>query len=394
MKWPAHRTENRPWVSRTRQGSKNDRLLDQVEVSVPPMISQLPYDTSGAVASEHDSALIAVSTLEAGFGRHLAPLSDFLLRSESVASSKIEYVDAGWRAFAKAVAGGKASTEARSQLAALHALRSLVDAVRDRDLEVEALLTAHRLLMSPDFYSSRDSGAFRVVQNWIGGSDYTPLHAQYVPPPPDLVPALMDDLLAFAGRTELPIVAQAAIAHAQFESIHPFTDGNGRIGRALISAVLRRRGLTDQVTVPIASVMLADTQKYFRHLDAYRAGDVDSLVSYVSNAATRSCSAAETAAHALSELPARWRLLANPRANSADANLVDALLDSPIINADAAQAITGTTEASTYRALARLTDAGVLEIVSDSKRNRIWAAVDVMAELDALTNSIGRRSLE
>ena len=92
------------------------------------------------------------------------------------------------------------------------------------------------------------------MQNWIGGSDYTPIDALYVPPPPDLVPDLMDDLLVFANRTDLPILAQAAIAHAQFESIHPFTDGNGRIGRALISAILRRRGLTRRITVPLASV--------------------------------------------------------------------------------------------------------------------------------------------
>jgi Fic family protein len=91
----------------------------------------------------------------------------------------------------------------------------------------------------------------------------------------------MDDLLAFVGRTDLPILAQAAIAHAQFESIHPFTDGNGRIGRALISAVLRRRGLTQRVTVPLASAMLADTGRYFTQLNGYRDGRADEFVEYV-----------------------------------------------------------------------------------------------------------------
>ncbi|CCQ15682.1 putative uncharacterized protein [Rhodococcus sp. AW25M09] len=130
-------------------------------------------------------------------------------------------------------------------------------------MSLDTFRDAHQFLMAPDFYTAKDIGALCDVQNWIGGSDYTTSNALYVPPPPDLVPELMDDLLVFANRTDMPIIAQAAIAHAQFESIHPFTDGNGRVGRALISAILRRRGLTRRITVPLALAMLADTTRYF-----------------------------------------------------------------------------------------------------------------------------------
>jgi Fic family protein len=229
------------------------------------------------------------------------------------------------------------------------------------------------------------------VQNWIGGSDYTPIDALFVPPPPELVAELMDDLLAFAGRTDLPILAQAAIAHAQFESIHPFTDGNGRIGRALISAVLRRRGLTQRVTVPLASAMLADTGRYFTQLNSYREGRADEFVEYVAIATIHSCESAQESAHALADLPEHWRATTKPRANSADESILAALLDTPIFNADTAQKITGTTEASVYRALGRLTEVGILEVLSENKRNRIWAASDVLAELDALGAAIGKR---
>lgn len=103
------------------------------------------------------------------------------------------------------------------------------------------------------------------------------------------------------------------------------------------------------------------------------------------------CSAAEQSAARLSELPDRWRSVARPRANSADEKLVDRLLDAPILNAAAAFEITGTSEPSTYKALDRLTEVGVLELVSASRRNRIWAARDVLLELDALSAAIGRR---
>lgn len=205
---------------------------------------------------------------------------------------------------------------------------------------------------------------------------------------------MIADLLVFVNRDDLPILAQAAIAHAQFESIHPFTDGNGRIGRALISAVLRRRGLTRRVTVPLASVMLADTGRYFMHLNRFRNGNVDAFVEYLAIGAIHASEAAQDSALALADLPSRWRDIARPRTNSADETLLAALLETPILNADTAQHIAGTTEASTYRALGRLTDAGILELLSDSKRNRIWAATDVLAELDALSAAIGRRTIE
>ncbi|QCB52006.1 Fic family protein [Rhodococcus sp. PAMC28707] len=392
MTWPTHRYETQAWNPQQRQGSKADRMLESIEVSIPPPIGDLNYSSSGSIAQSQEAAVIAVARLEAGFGDHLAPLADFLLRSESVASSKIERVDAGWRAFGRASVGGKASTDALSQLAAVKALIAMVDATGRGPMTLATLLDAHRLLMAPDFYAARDSGHLRDVQNWIGGSDYTPINALFVPPPPEQVPALMDDLMVFVNRTDVPIIAQAAIAHAQFESIHPFTDGNGRIGRALISAVLRRRGLTRRITVPLASVMLADTSRYFDRLTEYRAGRADEFVEYLASAAVHASEAAEESARALSELPARWKQLAAPRVNSADEAIIFRLLDTPILNADMAQQITGTTDASTYRALGRLTDAGVLELISTSKRNQIWAATDVLAELDALSNAIGRRT--
>jgi hypothetical protein len=141
--------------------------------------------------------------------------------------------------------GLKASADARSMVAAADAVQDMVDdAGHTGAIRMEAMLAAHRTLMKDDPLDGQHAGKFRDVQNWIGGSDYSPRGAIHVPPPPELVPELMEDLFVFCNRTDVPIMAQAAIAHAQFESIHPFTDGNGRIGRALIGAFSRRRKLT------------------------------------------------------------------------------------------------------------------------------------------------------
>lgn len=117
----------------------------------------------------------------------------------------------------------------------------------------------------------RTSRRFRDVAVWIGGT--TPHTASHVGPQPERVPALVDDRMRFARRTDLPVIPHMALAHAQFETIHPFPDGNGRAGRALVHAMLRSSGTTRQVTVPVSAGLLADPEGYFDALDEYRAGN-------------------------------------------------------------------------------------------------------------------------
>ncbi len=126
------------------------------------MIAGLRYEPEGPVARACEAATIAVATLDAGRGRHLAPLADFLLRSESVASSKIEQIDAGWRAFGRALAGSKSTPEGRSQLAAVKALISMVDAAGLGPITADGVLTAHRLLMAPDYSAAREAAPFET----------------------------------------------------------------------------------------------------------------------------------------------------------------------------------------------------------------------------------------
>src|SRR5207245_8528134 len=141
-------------------------------------------------------------------------------------------------------------------------------------------------------------------------------------------PGLMDYHLRFANRSDQTAITQAAIVHAQFESIHPYTDGNGRIGRALINAVIRRRRLTSRIVVPVASAMLADVDQYFAGLRAYQAGDVDELVRSLAEAAVLAASEATTSAQELEQLPSIWRERIKARRGSTTDRLLDRLLES------------------------------------------------------------------
>jgi Fic family protein len=203
------------------------------------------------------------------------------------------------------------------------------------------------------------------------------------PPHHELVPALMDDLLVFADRTDLPRLAQTAIAHAQFETIHPFPDGNGRVGRALVQAMLRGGELTRSVTVPVSAGLLSNTSRYFDALGAYRTGDVRPIVRSIAEASFAAVGNGRRLVSDLEEVRRRWEQSINARSDSAVHRLVDVLLRQPIIDSATAATALGVTTVNAQVAIDRLVVAGVLEQISAGKRNRIWEARDVVESLDA-----------
>jgi Fic family protein len=198
----------------------------------------------------------------------------------------------------------------------------------------------------------------------------------------------MADLIEFANRDDISAVAQSAIVHAQFETIHPFTDGNGRIGRALINAVLRRRGLTSQTVTPLASAMVADRQGYFDLVNSYRLGELTPFVSSVARSAQIASTAARVSAGELEALPAMWATQTTARAGSSAQAVLRILLDRPVLSAVDAMRMTGGSESSVYSAMDRLEADGIIHEVTNRKRDKVWAATAVLEEMTALTERI------
>jgi Fic family protein len=201
----------------------------------------------------------------------------------------------------------------------------------------------------------------------------------------------MNDLLVFANRDDLPVLAQAAVAHAQFESLHPFTDGNGRIGRALINAILRRRRVTSRVVVPMASALVAHRDRYFDLLGSYRAGDLHPLISSFTTASRIAAAESRTTARRLADIPNEWAEMTGPvRAGSAVAKLLSLLPPRPVLRADDACATIKASVSSVYTAIGRLHQAGILRPLTDRTRNQIWGAGLILDELDDLGARIAR----
>jgi Fic family protein len=390
IRWPAHDVEILPWQQQVRGGTREDRMTRSVNATVPPFIAELDYAPSLDEMIASERALLAVAQADTDAEGHSAALSRFMVRSESAASSKIERINATARDYAKAIAGNKSNSSATSMVAASRALHELITTVGEAGrFERGSLTSAHRALMADDPLEAEYAGRLRDMQNWIGGSDHSPRGALHVPPAPERVEALMDDLIRYLNRDDVPALVQATIGHAQFESIHGFTDGNGRIGRALVSAVLRRRGVTKNAVVPLASGLLARRYDYFAALGSYRLGDPAPLILLFAESARVAATASRDTIARLKAMPDEWRAELKPRAGSVAEILIDAFHDHPVMSVrevDAAARRTSTSQA--YRVIDALVEAGFLEEITGRKKDRVWAASDVLAELDDLDRRI------
>ena len=189
------------------------------------------------------------------------------------------------------------------------------------------------------------------------------------------------------------MLVHIAIAHAQFETIHPFPDGNGRTGRALVQAMLRHKGLTRHVTVPVSAGLLVDTDRYFDGLTAFRDGDAAPIVERISEASVLAVVNGRQLVAELRAVRADWDDRISARRNSAVWRMVDLLMRRPVVNSAVLSAQLGILVGNVPRYLEPLIDAGVVTEFTDRARNRAWRAPEVLAALDAFADRAGRRGV-
>jgi len=285
----------------------------------------------------------------------------------------------------------------------IDAMLFAIESVGEGDvLSVDLLLEIHRRLLLGTRLETH-GGQPRGEQNWVGGSSFNPCSAEYVPPPPEAVPSLVSDLCDFCNDDSLPAIAQAAIAHAQFETIHPFLDGNGRVGRALIHLVLRRRSVVSRVLPPVSLVLATWAQEYVDALTGtrYRGAassrlareGLDRWVGLFATATKRAVADADAFEERIQLLELTWRKrLGRVRADSAADLLIRRLPGVPILTVQSAAELIGRSAQATNQAIARLAEANVLSQTTVGKRNRAFEAPEVIRTFTALERQLASPS--
>lgn len=334
--------------------------------------------------------------------RGLEGSARFLLRSEAIASSRIEGLQVSPQqvglaevAEEESLTAETVNRTARKVAANISALQEATSQVARRDrIGIPAIEQIQVVLLhdEPQLHGVRD------VQNWIGGSDYHPLAAEFVPPAPQLVPALLSDLVAYMnGAIHAPLI-QAGLVHAQFETIHPFRDGNGRVGRALIHTVLVRRGLTPRAVLPVSPVLLTRSQEYVQGLMDYRytgsssGSPAQQAVSHwlrvFLQAVAISVTEAQAFAASLDELRERWEqdvaeqrraneLRETPRADSAISRILDSLQEHPVLTTQSVIRLFDVSRPAAAKALDQLAAARVLQKRRLHRGTSCYLAMDV-----------------
>ena len=369
-------------------GSRRERMLARgpYRAAVTPEIANLtsieiPSDVTTLTAE----ATGEIARFDQEIGSEFANFTAILLRSESASSSQIEHLTAGAKAVALAEIGDTSKRNASMIAANTSAMNSAL-ALADR-LDEDSIVAMHTALLEashPEW-----TGHWRKEQVRIGGAS---VHtARFVPPHQDRVPAAMIDLVRFIHRTDLPTFEQAAIALAQYETIHPFPDGNGRVGRALIHAMFKNRELTHNVTVPVSAGLLSNVDVYFDALSEYREGDPTPIVELLARAAFAAIDNGRQLAGDLLEIRENWRSRLKVRSDSSAWKVMDLVMRQPAIHSSLVQLEFSVAQRVADRAIERVVGAGILTEVSGYRRNRRWVANDVLDALDAFAARAGRR---
>lgn len=345
----------------------------------------------------------AVRRLERNCGEDTALPAEWLVRrAESAASSTIEGVYPSARRLARAEAQlGLFGEQPRpNDIEALRNVTAFEHALEiashDRSLAIEDVVSVHRILMGED---DPHAGQIRTSQNWIGPGQLwsTPLNASYIPPPPENIPALMEDLLERVNRGEGHPLVEMAVVHAQFEMIHPFGDGNGRTGRALMQMMLQRSRLAPPCTLPVSSALALHKDIYIASLgetsvvvppdDPVRSRAARKWIIIAADAVAEAAVYAEFLIGQVAGIKSAWedKVAAHGYGRTAARRLLDHLAAHPVLNAEKAAEVLGASWRTGARSLEQLQEAGVLVQRSAGRRNRVYEAEAITDAFAAAT---------
>ncbi|MDR1185702.1 MAG: Fic family protein [Coriobacteriales bacterium] len=384
------------WMGEYNGATRKERMGGTYQVYCPDPLATRAFSLSGETAadiSDAERAILDLNAISVALSNTEA-LARLVLRAEALSSSRIEGLVIGARRILKAEVGSQVNdVTAQDVLNNIAAMDRALQIATQQEVSTESIQTIHAALLEHTELS-RYAGEIRTVQNWIGGNYHNPCGAAYVPPSADLVPGLMDDLVQFCNEDRLSPLAQAAVAHAQFETIHPFVDGNGRTGRALIHLILRRRGLCPNVVPPISLALATMRDGYLKELGLFRhegasdspkaTGGLNSWLGFFSAGTLRSCQDAMRFEEKIGALKQEWLgKLGEQGAKSTVTEVIDAMIGQPIFSAKLMQQATGKSLPAVNTTIERLGSAGIVKQTTAGKRNRVFEAKGI---LDILTN--------
>ncbi len=350
--------------------------------AIPALIANLKFDLESDLLNrltELLTELVRFDTLQCARGYDLPAL---LLRSESSASSQIENLTSSVRNVALAEVCADVPHNARLIAGNVSAMRTALD--QPGELSSENIRAVHKSLIDPTGQSF--GGEFRAEQVWVGGTAYSPHGALFVPPHAGRVPECIEDLVDYARREDVNPIVKAAVFHAQFETIHPFIDGNGRTGRALLHKILRSDGILEHATLPISAGLLHDVEPYMEAIRGYQQGDPAAIVDRLADALEVALGIGNLVAERLDAVLERWRSVMVERAGSSIHRLPAVLVEQPVVDARYLASCLEITPRAANNLLERACAYEILTPIGNARRGVFYQASELIETLECISD--------
>lgn len=384
--------EELPWIRDVDELSiipktQRRKILPTYQAAIPHSIAESPIELSSDFSLRISDLLVDLARFDARQEARGYNLPALLLRSESSASSQIENLTSSIRNIALAELSDKAPGNARlvaGNIAAMHRALELPD-----DITIEGICEVHKALIEPS--GKQFAGIIRNEQVWIGGSPYSPHNALFVPPKPQRIQTCLDDLMLFGMREDINPIAKAAIFHAQFETIHPFIDGNGRTGRTLLHKMLRREGVLRETTLPVSAGLLHNIDAYMKSLKIYQEGDVLAIIEQLTEALELSLLLGEIVARQIENVLESWRGTIKERAGSSIWLLPKTLVEQPVVDSAYLSSCLNITSRAARNLLNKAHSYGIISPISNRVRGLYYQADEIISVLEEISNIQGIR---
>ena len=392
--WPAVSSEETPWHLSDDDAvlipkAKRRKITATYRAAIPALLSErtltLPSELIEQL-SETRSLLTRFDERQAALPFNMPSL---LLRSESAASSQIENLTSSARNIALAELSPSAPKNAQIIAGNIAAMRCALSL--NGPLTPESVRDIHRALLGQS--GANFAGQLRQEQVWVGGTVYSPHGALFVPPIAERVPDCLADLCCFSQQDAIDPLAKAAIVHAQFETIHPFIDGNGRTGRTLLHRMLRNDGVLVQSTVPVSAGLLHDIDNYMDSLAQYQQGNPLPIIEQLTDALNLAMAIAQKTSALAQDIVNDWHDHITERSGAKIHELPTLLVEQPVVDSAYVASHLDITRRAATTLINRACEYDILRPLGNARRGDFYQAPAMLDMLDSVSSIAGIRRL-
>ncbi len=385
--WPAIGYEDVPWNRGSDYydlvpKSKRRKIGATYRAAVPLTIADRDLSISTDLAAKLDEISAIAIRFDERQRNACYDLPALMLRSESAASSQIENLTSNVRNIAIAELSPHAPQNAKLIAGNVAAMRKALEG--DDDLSLKGICLIHALLMAPAHVEF--AGKIRSDQVWIGGDTYSPHGAIFIPPVAMRLHDCLNDLVAFSKRGDISPIVKASVLHAQFETVHPFLDGNGRTGRVLLAKQLRLDGIMRYTTLPVSAGLLHGIDGYMGALDEYHEGNIEAIVEQVVDAVESAVRLGAAAVDSIEEILGLWRAKIVQRKGSRIHDLPALLVKQPVVNSAFVADAFGISQRAARDVLELGCEYGMLRPTGNAKRGMLYQSDPLIDIMEAMAS--------